>query len=133
MLDVFKLNNKNLLLSKDDFKKIISAYKINFTNQKTFNQNFNIENEKPKDDSHESLKEFLQTKLNQAFQNPQKLVNYQNALDTANPPSDRGIHDGFHTANVALYARNFLKIYQDNRQLFSEEMQAQIAEFDDPK
>jgi len=128
---------QNFHLSHEDFKNLIVSYKLNFAMQKKFNQDFGIQgdksDDKPKDDSPESLKEFLQKKLNQAFQNPSKLAEYQSAIETASSKSDRGIHDGFHTANVALYARNFLKIYQDNRQLFSKEMQAQIAEFDDPK
>lgn len=132
MLD-FQVSDQKFHLTDEDFKNLIVAYKLNFSKQSKFNKSFGIEQDKPKDDSPESLKEFLQTKLNQAFQDPDKLTEYQSAIETANSPSDRGIHDGFHTASVALYARNLLKIYQDNRGLFSEEMQAQIAEFDYPQ
>ncbi len=129
----FPVSDQKFHLSDEDFKNLIVAYKLNFSSQLKFNEDFGIQRFKPKDSSPQSLKEFLQTKLNQAFQDPDKLNKYLSAIETASYSSDRGIHDGFHTASVALYARNFLKIYQDNRDLFSEEMQAQIAEFDDPK
>lgn len=120
-------------LSEEDFKKLIGAYKLKFEEQLKFNQEFEIENDKPQDETAGSLKIFLQEKLNEAFKDEGKLKEYQEAVSADGTTSDRGIHDGFHVASVALYARNFLKIYQDNKELFSPEIQKEIKEFDDPK
>ena len=120
-------------LIEGDFTKFISSYKLTFDEQSKFNKQFGIETDKPASSSTDDLKKFLQDKLNEAFQNPAKLTEYQDAIRTPKTSTDRGIHDGYHVANVALYAKNFLKIYQQNKKLFSPEIQKQIEEFDDPK
>jgi hypothetical protein len=120
-------------LSNEDFAKLIGAYKLNFTKQLEFNNKFEIEADKPQDDSTQKLKDFLQEKLNKAFKDQEKLSSYKEKIGEEITSTDRGIHDGFHVANVALYAKKFLKIYQQNKELFSPEIQEEIAEFDDPK
>ena len=120
-------------LSEEDFKKLIGAYKLKFEEQLKFNQEFEIENDKPQDETAGSLKIFLQEKLNEAFKDEGKLKEYQEAVSADGTTSDRGIHDGFHVANVALYAKKFLKIYQENKELFSPEIQKEIKEFDENK
>ena len=144
-------------LEEDVFKKLISPYKLTFEEQLEFNKKFAIKTDKPASNSAEDLKKFLQEKLfaiktdkpalnsaedlkkflqeklNEAFKDEDKLKEYQEAISADRKSSDRGIHDGYHVANVALYARNFLKIYQQNKELFSPEIQKEIEEFDDPK
>lgn len=120
-------------LSRNEFKTIINPYKLSFSEQLRFNQEFAIETDRPASSSAEDLKNFLKDKINVAFQNQDKLQRYHEAIGVDRASSDRGIHDGYHVANVALYARNFLKIYQQNKELFSPEIQKQIEEFDNPQ
>jgi hypothetical protein len=120
-------------LEEDVFKKLISPYKLTFEEQLESNREFDIENDKPASNSAEDLKKFLQEKLNEAFKDEDKLSSYKEKVGEEITSTDRGIHDGFHVANVALYARNFLKIYQQNKELFSPEIQKEIEEFDDPQ
>ena len=120
-------------LKDDEFKEIISVYKLNFDQQKEFNVDFDIETDKPKSNSPEDLKLFLKQKLDRAFQDPNKLSNYQKLMRESSESSSRGIHDSDHVANVAMYARNFLKIYQKNKELFSPKIQKEIEVFDDPQ
>ena len=120
-------------LNDEDFTKLIGAYKLKFEEQLKFNQEFGIEDEKPQDERAEELKIFLQKKLNEAFKDQEKLLSYKEQVSAQISSSERGIHDGFHGASVTLYAKKFLKIYQENRDLFSPEIQKEIAEFDDPK
>ena len=128
-----EINKPVFELNEDNFTTFISSYKLTFSEQLRFNQEFGIETDKPASSSTEDLKKFLEDKLSEAFQNPDKLKEYQDAISAPKTSTDRGIHDGYHVANVALYAKNFLKIYQDNKELFSPEIQKQIEEFDDPK
>jgi hypothetical protein len=120
-------------LSEENFKTLIEAYKLTFIEQLEFNQKFKIKADKPEDKTAEKLKIFLREKLNEAFKDKDKLTEYRDAISAHKTSTDRGIHDGFHVASVALYARNFLRIYQDNKELFSPEIQKEIEEFDDPK
>jgi hypothetical protein len=120
-------------LSEENFKTLIEACKLTFKEQLEFNQKFKIKADKPKDETAEKLKIFLREKLNEAFKDKDKLTEYRDAISAHKTSTDRGIHDGFHVASVALYARNFLKIYQDNKELFSPEIQKQIEEFDNPQ
>jgi hypothetical protein len=128
-----KIDKLAFKLEDANFKKIISPYKLSFEDQLKFNEDFDIEKKRPASSSAEDLKKFLKDKLNEAFEDENKLNTYQNAISTDKKSSDRGIHDGYHVANVALYARNFLKIYQQNKELFSPEIQKEIKEFDDPQ
>ena len=120
-------------LSNEDFAKLIGAYKLTFEEQLEFNKKFEIEDDKPQDDSTQKLKDFLQKKLNEAFKDKEKLSSYKEKAGEEITSTDRGIHDGFHVANVALYAKKFLKIYQQNKELFSPEIKEEIEEFDNPQ
>ena len=120
-------------LKESDFAKLIGAYKLTFDEQSKFNKEFGIETDRPESDSAENLKIFLRKKLNEAFGDSNKLKKYQDEVSAHKTSADRGIHDGFHVASVALYAKKFLKIYQDNKELFSPEIQKEIEEFNDPK
>jgi len=45
-------------LEEDVFKKLISPYKLTFEEQLEFNKKFEIEDDKPQDDSTQKLKNF---------------------------------------------------------------------------
>lgn len=52
-------------------------------NKKNFNIKFDIRESWPADDSTRAIKDFLKTKLNQAFRNPYRLAQYKSALENA--------------------------------------------------
>jgi hypothetical protein len=133
VIEIKEIDKTLFEIEEDVFRKSISPYKLKFHEQLKFNKKFGIETDRPASNSADDLKKFLETKINEAFANQAKLKEYQEALSADRTTSDRGIHDGYHVANVALYARNFLKIYQQNKELFSPEIQNQIEEFDNPK
>ena len=89
-----KLFESLLILDQDEFNQIIKSYKLPYESQKKFNTEFAIDEYPKKDDK--NFTEYLQSKINLAFKNPQLIQRYFEAMDKAPIAHDEGrdIHDG---------------------------------------
>jgi hypothetical protein len=148
-----KLFESLLIINQDEFNQIIKSYKLPYQynlkielyqlfngqsdlrdrSQTKFNKEFTIDERPKKDDK--DFKEYLQTKINAAFKNPQLIERYFEASDNAQITHDEGrdIHDGLHVARVALYSKMLLNLYRKYKDHFPENLQKEIEEFDERK
>ena len=136
---------KSLLkLDRDQFNQVIKSYKLQYDKdnaslneltsfQSYFNRKFEI-TDNPRDDD-KDFRKFLNEKINKAFQNPEKIQEYFEAIDRVQDPKSegRGIHGGNHVARVALYSKMLLNLYRKYKDHLPENLQKEIEEFDEQK
>ena len=122
-------------LNQSEIKELLSAYRFQYSDeaiqaslitQLDYNITFGLN----KADFN------LESALNNAFKNLGSIIdNYNRACTREKKSTEKGrdVHDGYHALTTSYYAKELLKLYQEKRDLFSEEMQAQIAEFNNPQ
>ena len=122
-------------LNQSEIQKLLSAYRLQYSDKEiqgslTPQLNYNIAFGLDKANFN------LELALNNAFRNlGGEIAKYDRACTRQKKSTEKGrdIHDGHHALTTSYYAKELLKLYKEKRDLFSAEMQAQIAEFDNPE
>ena len=130
-------------LNQAEIKELLSSYRLRYSSKETrhiipthqlhHNEIFGLD----KKSSSANQEDFnLELALDNAFKNlGSPITEYNRACDMDKKSDEKGrdIHDGYHALTTSYYAKELLKHYQEKKDLFSEAMQAQIAEFDNPQ
>jgi hypothetical protein len=138
-----KFSDLEYQLNQGEIQKLLSAYRLQYSpegmeypnpaHQIYHNQTFGLD----KKTSRVNQEDFnLELALNNAFKNlGSPITKYNRACDKDKKSTEKGrdIHDGHHALTTSYYAKELLNLYKEKRDLFSAEMQAQIAEFDNPQ
>lgn len=122
-------------LNQSEIQKLLSAYRLQYSDEEiqgspTPQLNYNIAFGLDKTDFN------LELALNNAFKNlGNEIAKYNHACTRQKKSTEKGrdIHDGHHALTTSYYAKELLNLYKEKRDLFSAEMQAQIAEFNNPQ
>lgn len=142
----------NYELKKSEIQKLLTPYRLQYSPRYARNYFGNWrEIPQPKTQEHQlyfneifkldliktlDLETDLRGAINHAFEHlPKTLIEYNKACKREKKKDDKGrnIHDGYHALTTSYYAKELLKFYQKNKEFFPEEMQQQIAEFDNPQ